>query len=190
MSVKELKRVEIFGRVMAGDLTLTSAATVLAVSYRQAKRLWRRYQDAGPLGATHRNAGRVSNRQTAPAVRDAALALVRAKYSGTRGVRFGPTLAAEHLAREDGLPVTRETLRRWMLAEGLWSPDRNRSPHRQRREPKMHFGELLQLDGSFHRWYEDRGPQRCLVTLVDDATGRSLGRLRQARTSCAGGHVV
>jgi hypothetical protein len=105
-------------------------------------------------------------------------------------VRFGPTLAAEHLASEDGLVVTRETLRRWMLAAGLWSPQRTRSPYRQRREPKTHFGELLQMDGSFHLWYEQRGPQRCLVTLVDDATGRSLGRLGAQETIWAAADVL
>ena len=78
------------------------------------------------------------------------LALVREKYSGGVDERFGPTLAAEHLASEDGITVDHETLRRWMLAAGLWSRARKRSPHRRRRERKAHFGELVQLDGSFH----------------------------------------
>lgn len=190
MSATELKRVEVLGRVTAGTLKLTSAATMLDVSYRQAKRLLRRYRDEGPTGLTHRNTGRPSNRQTSPGIRDHALALIREKYSGAQGVRFGPTLAAEHLRSEDGIVVTRETLRRWMLAEGLWSRERQRSPHRQRREPKPHFGELLQMDGSFHDWYEDRGPQRCLVTLVDDATGRSLGRLGAQETIWAAVDVL
>ena len=72
--------------------------------------------------------------------------------------RFGLTLAAEHLASEDRLRVHAETLRRWMLSEGLWSRERQRRPHRQRRERKEHFGELVQMDGSFHRWLEERGP--------------------------------
>jgi transposase-like protein len=73
--------------------------------------------------------------------------------------RFGPTLAAEHLASEDGVTVHHDTLRRWMLAAGLWSRARTRSPHRARRERKAHFGELVQLDGSFHLWYETRAPR-------------------------------
>jgi hypothetical protein len=110
------------------------------------------------------------------------LALIRAKYSGTAETRFGPTLAAEHLASEDGLAVDHETLRRWMLAAGLWSRARKRSPHRRRRARMAHFGELVQLDGSFHPWFEDRGPHSCLLTLVDDATGRSLGRFGAQET--------
>lgn len=117
----------------------------------------------------------------AAAVRTRALALVREKYSGDVARRFGPTLAAEHLASEDGLTVDHQTLRRWLLAGGLWSRARKRSPHRRRRERKAHFGELAQMDGSFHPWFEDRGPQSCLLTLVDDATGTSLGRFGARR---------
>jgi len=110
------------------------------------------------------------------------LALVREKYSGPGDVRFGPTLAAEHLASEDGLTVDHETLRRWMLAAGLWSRARKPSPHRRRRERKAHFGELVQMDGSFHEWLEGRGPASCLLTLVDDATGTTHGRFGAQET--------
>jgi hypothetical protein len=110
------------------------------------------------------------------------LALVREKYSGAIDERFGPTLAAEHLASEDGVAVHHDTLRRWMLAAGLWSRARKRSPHRARRERKAHFGELVQLDGSFHLWYEARAPRGCLMNLVDDATGRTLARLGAEET--------
>jgi hypothetical protein len=115
-----------------------------------------------------------SNRGRRREERDRALALVRQKYSGDGAARFGPTLAAEHLASEDGLVVDHETLRRWMLAEGLWHRRRHRSPYRQRRERKAHFGELLQLDGSQHPWLERRGPPGCAMTLVDDATSQVL----------------
>lgn len=118
------------------------------------------------------------------------LALVKKKYSGDPATRFGPTLAAEHLDSEDGITVDHETLRRWMLAAGLWSRARKRSPHRQRRERMAHFGELLQLDGSFHSWFEDRGPQRCLLTLVDDATGRTFGQLGEQETIWAAAGVL
>jgi hypothetical protein len=110
------------------------------------------------------------------------LALVREKYSGAIDERFGPTLAAEHLASEDGVAVHHDTLRRWMLAAGLWSRARKRSPHRARRKRKAHFGELVQLDGSFHLWYEARAPRGCLMNLVDDATGRTLARLGAEET--------
>jgi len=190
MSAKELKRVAVLGRVQAGTLRLGSAAALLDVSYRQAKRLFRRYRQEGAKGLKHRSVGRSSNRRIPRKTRTRALALIRAKYGGSRDERFGPTLAAEHLASEDGLTVQRETLRRWMLEAGLWSPARKRSPHRQRRERKGHFGELVQLDGSFHRWFEERGPQRCLVTLVDDATSRTRGRLGAEETIWAAAGVL
>lgn len=182
MSAGELRRVGVMERVKAGTLKLSSAAALLGISYRQAKRVYRRYGAEGATGLKHRSAGRRSNRATAPKVRTRTLALVREKYSGAIDERFGPTLAAEHLASEDGITVDHETLRRWMLAEGLWSRARKRSPHRRRRERKAHFGELVQLDGSFHPWFETRGPERCLLTLVDDATGRSMGRFSAQET--------
>jgi transposase len=178
----ELRRAGILARVAAGTLQLGSAATLMAVSYRQAKRLYSRYRAEGAKGLKHRSAGRPSNRTTARRLRARVLALIGAKYSGTVETRFGPTLAAEHLASEDGITVDHETLRRWMLAEGLWSRARKRSPHRRRRARMAHFGELVQLDGSFHPWLEDRGPHSCLLTLVDDATGRSLGRFGAQET--------
>jgi transposase len=175
MSTRELTRAGVLARVVAGTLSLRSAATVMAVSYRQAKRLYRRYRTEGAKGLKHRSAGRQSNAARDVAEREQILTRVREKYSGAIDERFGPTLAAEHLASEDGLHVHHDTLRRWMLGAGLWSRARKRSPHRRRRERMAHCGELVQLDGSFHPWFERRGPQCCLVTMVDDATGRSLG---------------
>ena len=182
MSARELRRAGVLARVAAGTLTLGSAATLMAVSYRQAKRLYRRYRVEGAKGLKHRSAGRCSNAARDDAERARILALVREKYSGAVDERFGPTLAAEHLASEDGMHVHHDTLRRWMLAAGLWSRTRKRSPYRRRRERKAHFGELVQLDGRFHRWFETRGPERCLVTMVDDATGRSTGRFSAQET--------
>jgi transposase len=182
MSTTELRRAGVLARVAAETLTLKSAAVLMEVSYRQAKRLYGRYRGEGAKGLKHRSAGRASNRTAPRRLRKRVLALIREKYSGGVDERFGPTLAAEHLASEDGVTVDHETLRRWMVAAGLWSRARKRSPHRRRRERMTHFGELVQLDGSFHPWFEDRGPQRCLLTLVDDATGRSLGRLGAQET--------
>src|SRR5262245_29381756 len=114
MSARELKRAGVLARVVAGTLSVRSAAALMDVSYRQAKRLYRRYRDDGARGLQHQSAGRTSNRATPDAVRRRALALIREKYSGPIDERFGPTLAAEHLASEDGLTVDHETLRRWM----------------------------------------------------------------------------
>ena len=150
MSGRELGRVEVLGRVKSGTLLLGQAATLLGVSYRQTKRLWRRFKRGGAKAFRHRQVGRTSNRGVAATTRQRVLALIREKYSGDVVTRFGPTLVAEHLANEDGLTVDHETVRRWMLAAGLWSRQRRRSPYRQRRARKAHFGELVQLDGSFH----------------------------------------
>lgn len=190
MSVRELVRVEALGRVKVGSLALVDAATLMGVSYRQAKRLWRVFTRGGAKALRHRHVGRASNRGTSTKTRQRVLVLIRQKYSGDVTTRFGPTLVAEHLASEDGMVVDHETLRRWMLAAGVWSRQRKRAPYRQRRERKAHFGELVQLDGSFHLWYEARGPRRCLITMVDDATSRSDGRFSDEETIWAAAAVL
>jgi hypothetical protein len=116
--------------------------------------------------------------------------MIQRKYSGSEEERFGPTLAAEHLAEEDGMVIDHETLRRWMLAEGLWNRQRRRKKHCQRRERKAHFGELVQLDGSFHDWFEGRGPRGCLMDMVDDATNQSLARIGKEETIWAAAGVL
>jgi transposase len=190
MSGRELNRVEVLGRVKAGALSLGHAGTLLGVSYRQVKRLWRRYQRGGAKALRHRQVGQRSNRGTPAKTRQRVLALSRQKYSGEVATRFGPTLVAEHLASEDGVTIDHETVRRWMLAGGLWSRQRRRTRYRQRRERKAHFGELVQFDGSFHAWYETRGPRRCLITMVDDATSRSTGRFSGEETIWAAAAVL
>jgi len=190
MSTRELSRAGVLARVAAGTLSLGSAATVMAVSYRQAKRLYARFRAEGARGLKHRSVGRRSNAARADAERARVLALVQEKYSGSVDERFGPTLAAEHLASEDGIRIHHDTLRRWMLAAGLWSGTRKRRAHRQRRERKAHFGELVQLDGSFHPWFERRGPPSCLLTMVDDATGHSLGAVDAQETIWAAVRLV
>ena len=150
MSSCELERVEVMGRVGSGDLKLRDAAVMLELSYRQTKRRWRRYRRVGSKGLKHGNAGRPSNHSKPLKLRRRVLNLIRGKYSGSEEERFGPTLAAEHSAEEDGLVMDHETLRRWMLAERRWSRPRKGKKHCQRRERKSHFGELVQLDGSFH----------------------------------------
>lgn len=182
MSSKELKRLGVLARVEKEALNLVNAAEILGLSYRQTKRIWRRYQDEGAEGLQHRSVGRESGRSKPKKFRLKVLRLVRKKYSGEVGERFGPTLAAEHLGSEDGLEMHPETLRRWMLAEGLWSQMRKRKAHRKRREPRAHFGELVQMDGSFHEWFERRGPKGCLMNLVDDATGTTLAVLGAQET--------
>src|SRR3989454_11787298 len=130
MSKRELGRVEVLARVRSKQLRVVDAARLMRVSYRQAKRLWKRYGEEGAAGLQHRSAGQPSNRAYEEKFRQKVLRLVREKYGGPVGERFGPTLAAEHLASEDGLQVDAETLRRWRSEErrvgkecrSRWSP--------------------------------------------------------------------
>src|SRR5688572_9817916 len=145
MSLQERKRLEVFSRVHLGEMTLVEASELLGLSYRQTKRVWGRYQSAGDTGLVHRGRGRVSNRQSCAEEKSLVLALYLEQYSD-----FGPTLAAEYLAQEDGVAVRVTTLRRWLVQAGLWERRRKRRVHRRRRERRSHVGELVQLDGSHH----------------------------------------
>jgi transposase-like protein len=156
----------------------------MGLSYRQGKRLWRRYRSAGAAGLQHGLCGRASNLGYAAEFRAAVLKRVEERYGD-----FGPTLAAEHLAGDDGLAVSAETLRRWLRTSGQPAV-RKRSAYRKRREPKAHFGELVQMDGSFHRWLEDRGPKSCLMHLVDDATSTALFAFSQEETTWAAADLL
>ncbi len=182
MSEKEVRRAGVLARVKEGNLKLVSAAKILDLSYRQTKRLWQRYRQRGAAALVHGSAGRRSNQAKPKEFRKKVLRLIREHYSGEVGERLGPKLATEHLEEEQGLSVHPETLRLWMLEEGLWSRQRKHKPYRKRRERKAHFGELVQMDGSFHAWLEDRGPQLCLINMVDDATGTTLAQFHEQET--------
>ena len=190
MSQKELRRVEVLAGVKSRELKVVDAASLVGVSYRQAKRLWKRYREEGAQGLQHRSAGRASPRAKPARFRRRVLKLVREKYGEGEGERFGPTLAAEHLGSEDGLQIDAETLRRWMLAEGLWRRRRKRKPYRQRRERRRHFGELVQMDGSFHDWLEQRGPDGCMMNMTDDATSEVELRLGEEETIWAAANTL
>jgi len=172
----------VLARVSSKELKVVDAASLMGVSYRQAKRLWKRYREEGAKGLRHRSAGRASARAKPARFRRRVIQLVREKYGAGEGERLGPTLAAEHLASEDGMRMDAETLRRWMLAAGLWSRRRKRKPYRQRRERRRHFGELVQMDGSFHDWLEERGPGGCMMNMTDDATSEVELRLGKEET--------
>jgi len=193
MSEREFRRAEVCGRVLKGDLTLGDAAALLRVSYRQAKRLLRRMRERGRKGLLHGNLGRPSNRSHPASERERVLAIVAKQYGGSvegRGQRFGPTLCAEHLFSDHGILVAVPTLRRWMLKEKLWSRVRKTKKQFRRRDRREHLGELVQLDGSFHDWFEGRGPVGCLITLIDDATGNSLGKMHKEETTWDAARVL
>jgi transposase len=190
MSQRELRRVEVLARVKSKELKVVDAASLVGVSYRQAKRLWKRYREEGAQGLKHRSAGGASARAKPTRFRRRVMKLVREKYGEGEGEGFGPTLAAEHLGSEDGMRIDAETLRRWMLAEGLWSRRRKRKPYRQRRERRRHFGELVQMDGSFHDWLEGRGPDGCMMNMTDDATSAVELRLGEEETIWAAANTL
>jgi transposase len=176
MSERDLQRIEILSKVIAGRMTLVSAAHVLDLSERQVHRLLERIRTDGAASIRHKAIGRPSNNRISDGVRDYAVTLVRERYAD-----FGPTLAAEKLAERDGLRVSRETLRSWMTEAGLWLSRKQRRTFHQPRLRREAYGELVQIDGSEHRWFEDRGPPCSLLVFVDDATGR-LMQLRFVRS--------
>ena len=185
MSSTEIKRAAILTRVQEKEIPLVHAGKLMGVSYRQAKRLYRRFRKRGVEGLIHGNAGKRSNRAKPPRVKRKVLGLIRRHFGGEPGERFGPTLVAEQLAEDHGIRVDAETVRRWMLAEGLWSRERKRRPYRKRRERRKHFGELVQMDGSFEQWLEGRAGRGCLINMVDDATSIGLGRFDKEESSWA-----
>lgn len=169
MSERELRRIEVLSRVVEGRLSVAHAAEVLGLSPRQVQRLLRTFREDGAPALRHKARGRPSNNRIRAGVRDLALALVRESYAD-----FGPTLAAEKLAERDGVEVSRETLRKWMAEDGLWLPRRQRRQFHQPRLRRERLGELVQIDGSEHRWFEDRGPPCTLLVFIDDATSRLM----------------
>ena len=185
MSQKERSRLVVMSRVREKTMTIREASEMMGISYRQCRRIYKRYGKEGDKGLIHRNRGRPSNRRKAPGVKEIVLALYREQYWD-----FGPTLAAEKLVERDGYGVDHETLRRWLLAAGLWKRQRNRPKHRQWRERKAHFGELVQMDGSHHGWFNGQEDKDCLMDMVDDATGRTLSLMSEEETTVAAMRVL
>jgi hypothetical protein len=179
MSAWERRRLVSMSQVQSGKLSLGQASELLSVSYRQVKRIWSRYQAEGDGGVVHRLRGRTSNRRVSSELRERVLARYQEAYHD-----YGPTLAAECLS-EEGLEVAVETLRQWLKAGGLWSPQRQRKAHRRRRTRKEHGGELLQMDGSHHDWFEGRREWAVLMVAIDDATGRVYARFFEEETLVA-----
>jgi hypothetical protein len=158
MSERDLQRIEVLSKVLGGRMTIVSAAHVLDLSERQVRRLLERMCSGGAASIRHKALGRPSNNRISDGVRDYAVALVRDRYAD-----FGPTLATEKLAERDGLRVSRETLRSWMVDAGLWLSRKQRRTFHQPRLRRESYGELVQIDGSEHRWFEDRGPPCSLL---------------------------
>jgi hypothetical protein len=179
MSKRETSRLKTLARVESGEICVREAAAKMGIGYRQAKRVWKRYREGGDAAVGHRARGQAPNNQIPQEVRRQILDRYREVYQG-----FGPTLACEKLVEEDGLQaISRETLRLWLLEEKLWERHRRRGAYRKRRPPRRHFGELVQMDGSFHRWFGEEHNESCLMSMVDDATGTTLVLMGEQETS-------
>jgi transposase len=167
-------------QVKRGQLTIRAAAKELKVSCRQGRRIYASYAREGDQGLIHGNAGKPSNRKTAEEIRERALQAYRERYGD-----FGPTFAAEKLAEAEGIRISADTLRRWLIREGLWKGRRRRRTYRSRRERRGSFGELLQFDGSHHGWFEGRRGTCCLMTMIDDATNIRYSQFYEGETTAS-----
>ncbi|MFO0821866.1 MAG: ISNCY family transposase [Gemmataceae bacterium] len=176
MSQRERDVLKVMQSVLDGQRTQAEVARLLKRSTRQVRRIQRKLETGGDAALVHGLRGKPSNHQHDPSLRHKVLKAYRARYHD-----FGPTLASEKLANE-GLHVGVETLRRWLLAEGLWERRRHRDPHRSRRPRRSCFGELVQMDASIHDWLEGRGEELVLITMIDDATSKVMARFYPAAT--------
>jgi len=168
---KELKRLHVVRKILEKVIKQVEAAKILELSFRQIQRLVQRVKVEGDKGVVHKSRGRASNRRLADRVKERVIKVYRKRYKG-----FGPTLASEKLLERHGLQVSDETLRKWLLESGDWKKVRRKGVHRQWRERKEHLGEMVQMDGSHHDWFEGRGSACVLMGYIDDATGEAFGR--------------
>ena len=168
MSAKELSRLEVMQRLSRKHMSQKEAGRLLDLSVRQIKRLWRVYREQGAAGLVSKHRGRKANHRLAEEVKKQALNLLKTKYQG-----FGPTLAHEKLVEKDKLHLSDESVRKLMIQEGLWKARKAKKmvvhPLRERRAC---FGELIQIDGSPHDWFESRADPCVLLVFIDDATGK------------------
>jgi hypothetical protein len=168
---EEIKRLHVIQKVLEKVIKQVEAAAVLCLSSRQIRRIVKRIRLEGDGGIVHKSRGRVSNRRISDKIRNKVLRLYRKKYQD-----FGPTLASEKLLERDGVGISGETLRLWLMESGDWKKIRKARGHRQWRQRKEHYGEMVQMDGSHHDWFEGRGPWCVFMGYIDDARGEAFGR--------------
>ena len=174
MSAREREKLKVMCGVSTGRLSQVQAADVLGLSVRQVRRVQRRYESEGDAGLVHRIQGRPSGNRMPDDVRQKAVKLLKTVYDDC-----GPTFACEKLAERNGVNASRETVRKWMVQEGLWKAKRRRVSHRQWRPRRACRGELVQMDTSIHDWFEGRGESAVLIAMIDDATSRLYARFFQ-----------
>lgn len=182
MSRQELHRLNVIERVLKKELKQAQAGKLLKLSTRQIKRLCRKYRDEQACGLVSKKRGKGSNHQIAQGLKQSVMTLAHTAYKG-----FGPTFMAEKLLEHHQLKVSKETLRQWLIKENLWRAKRSLTPMvHPTRTRRACRGELIQIDGSPHDWFEGRGPTCCLIVFIDDATSEILYlRLEEAETTQA-----
>jgi nicotinamide riboside kinase len=171
MNQKELKRLKVIQEAISKHITQKTAADVLALSQRQIRRLTKRVRLEGDRGIVHRARGRPSNHKIPERLKIKVIHLYKKKYPD-----FGPTLAVEKLSELDKIKLSKETLRGWLIREGLWIRQRKARPHRHWRPRSECLGQMVQLDGSHHDWLEARGPKLVFMCYIDDATNNVFAR--------------
>jgi hypothetical protein len=170
MTMRELDRLKCIQGLIEGQLKQHAVATRLRLTTRQVRRLVRQYEQQGPVGLISKLRNRPSNRRLKSDVAEHAFGILRSTYAD-----FGPTLAAEKLRERHGVDLAVETVRSLMVAGGLWLPRRLRAPKiQQPRNRRACLGELIQIDGCDHRWFEGRAPACTALVFVDDATSRLM----------------
>jgi len=171
MSQRELRRLHVIRKAIEGILKQKEAGELLSLSDRQVRRLIKKVRLEGDVGIIHKARGKPSNSNLPKKIKDKAIKFYREKLKG-----FGPTLASEKLSEMEGIKISKDTLRNWLIETGDWEKIRKSREHRQWRERKHHNGELIQIDGSHHDWFEGRGPRCVLMGYIDDATGKVYAR--------------
>lgn len=166
MSIKELDRALVIKLVLDKKLTQLEAAKKLSLSERQIRRLCHAFQQEGPAGLISKKRNRVGNRKYPTILRNQCVDIIQSDYYD-----YGPTLAAEKLWEYNGHKISRETARTWMIEVGIWKNKKSQEAAiHQPRTRRPYYGELIQIDGSVHHWFEDRGPRCTLLVFIDDAT--------------------
>jgi len=171
MTQEELRRLHIVRKVLDKKLKQVETSEKLNLSIRQIQRIIKRVKGEGDKGVIHRLRGQPSKRRIADKIKDKVKRLCKGKYKG-----FGPTFTSEKLFEIEKIKLSKETLRLWLIEEGLWQRQRKCKKHRRWRERKHHFGEMIQMDGSHHDWFEGRDPKCVLMGYVDDATSIRFAR--------------
>jgi len=155
---KELKRIQVVHMVLEGMITQIEASEMISLSERQIRRIIKRIKEEGNSGIVHKSRGKVSSRKLPKKLMERVVLLYQEKYQG-----FGPTLFCEKLIEIENIHISDETVRKWLIEAGQWKNERKHKTHRKWRARRQHCGEMVQMDGSHHDWFEGRGAKSVMA---------------------------